>query len=265
MIQLIRDNWLAETSRTIIERNLSLFAANRSRIFNYLIMDQKINDLEIDSLITMHQNKNDLSDQLALIDLYFENEDYTNCDLILNELKSSNHTQDIIDGIYALEDLISVLRSAKDSARTLMELSRYEHDQLINIAQLDVLIASSKAQNILCFVFDECIDKSPTIDTIIPQKRARIYDLNDQNKIGFVKVTPIPADEFINIEWDFPENSDRTISVFNAEGKLVFTFDLFDKSGGRAVNISLFTSGIYLYQVHDSNEYIESGNLIISH
>jgi hypothetical protein len=266
MISMIIDNWDLETARTLVERNLTFYAANREKYFNYLLLDNKLDTVNFDTLMNHYLSKGELTDKLNMIELNFELGQYSECDDIFDEILLYNYPPDIVSGIELLSDLVDLLTSVRTDGRSIMELDSIEYFELNNIADADLLFASGRARNILCFVYGECEDRSPVIDTSQTMKRSTaFYDNNKDFQKKYIKITPNPANDLVQIEYAIPDSEGFIFGILNSEGTRLFHKEVSVGYGTMYINVKDYTNGIYIYQATCKNGYHETGKLIISH
>ena len=173
---------------------------------------------------------------------------------------------EIQEGLYLLNELVNLLRDVELDSRNILNLTVDEHIQLQNIANINALYASHKAQNILCFVYGECPDLAPIIDTS-QVKRATTRNNRNSGKhdIKLVEVTPNPANDHVQLIFQTPMNDDCTIIILDESGKIYLERVLQPDQVTINLNCKKYPSGTYLYRLFNHKDIHETGRFIILH
>ena len=173
---------------------------------------------------------------------------------------------EIQEGLYLLNDLVNLLRDVELDSRNIMNLTVDEHIQLQNIANINALYASHKAQNILCFVYGECPDLAPIIDTS-QVKRATVRNNRNSIKpeIKFVELSPNPANDHIQLLFQPTLNDDCSIKIVDVNGKIYLERNIHSYESALNLDCKEYPNGVYFYQIFTANVVHESGKIIISH
>lgn len=151
-------------------------------------------------------------------------------------------------------------------SRSIINLSEDEHVQLQNIANINALYASHKAQNILCFVYGECPDLAPIIDT---SQVKRTTSRNNRNSgkpdIKLVEVTPNPANDHIQLLFQPTLHDDCSIKIVDVNGKIYLERNIHSYESSLNLDCKEYPNGVYFYQLTNKNGNYESGKFVISH
>ncbi|MEX2590397.1 MAG: T9SS type A sorting domain-containing protein [Chitinophagales bacterium] len=87
-----------------------------------------------------------------------------------------------------------------------------------------------------------------------------IQPLKDDLK-GSLKLFPNPANNLVNVEWNLPDKetgSNAQLQIFDSQGKAIYnsSISIVDSNGRHQIDISSYSSGLYLIQVSTGNKRI---------
>ena len=129
-------------------------------------------------------------------------------------------------------------------------------------------IASERAENILCFFYDQCeqpigAPKNNTPKRKQPEKTLEeaIEDLNQ------VHVSPNPADLYIEFEFELLESSkENTLRIIDTQGRPVQIWNLgVENMGIRVLDTRKLPNGVYFYELVQEDTKLKSGKFIVQH
>ena len=269
MINMIRDSWATETTRTILEYGLAQASSKRDFYCSVLLNDEKLRDTtNIDSLRIFHTLRDNLSDRYLLADSYIEENDFENAENILDDIVLDFDLDDRkLDEFDNFVELFDLLKNLNDSNRTIFEMDTTQKSDMETIAAENGW-AGAKARNILCYVYGLCEDSPIVTDTSSAPKSAELnfYDpeklLNEAyNKLS---VKPNPADNFAKFEWELPLLGGETIlRIVDLNGKTIQQHLISDKLGTWMWDTRSVKDGTYLYEINANGKQLANGKLVI--
>ncbi|MBK6731638.1 MAG: T9SS type A sorting domain-containing protein [Bacteroidetes bacterium] len=75
---------------------------------------------------------------------------------------------------------------------------------------------------------------------------------------------PNPANDAVNINLDFTNQSDVVISIFNAQGQTVYSVNADNITNySKTIDVSSLSNGLYMVQIAEGNK-LTSKNFIIA-
>ena len=203
----------------------------------------------------------------ALVDYYLQASDYTTA---LNKVDSLPYrfTFTAYDSIeYPMyKDYKHMQAAWLSDGRTIFDLTTTEINSLIAIADSSKGTAGVQARAILRFAYPsqysytECIDFP---DNSTKSAELKPGNTNENHSAFTVTVRPNPARNRVTFQYTLPENTETArLSLYNINGKLLFTGQLAPNPNKLQYNCSHLKAGVYYYTVSTSNETV-SGKWII--
>ena len=92
-----------------------------------------------------------------------------------------------------------------------------------------------------------------------------VDDVN-KNQLSGVKAYPNPANEVLNVSYEFAKSTTATISLTNMLGQVVLTQTVNNATYGAAkLNVSSVATGVYMLNIESNDGYHQSGRVNIAH
>lgn len=228
---------------------------------------QDTNGVEIDSVLSWTEIKNDLNADIRLIDLYLEKGEYEKAQLVMNSIVVDNYPDYLKDEIKDLLELKTKIKAILVKNGSLANMSKEDQIYFRKFAETSVGSAQAQAQGILCFFFDECIAEQLILPDNSTSKQMEIDKVEPIQKEFEFKLYPNPANQWVAVELPlniFETNETVNISIIDLNGKIVFQTN---------TSIPLYIwettdldAGTYLVNVSLSNgEQIGSQKVIVNH
>jgi hypothetical protein len=268
MINLIKSSWDEKTLRTEMEEELSAFKTYRDEYHNYktelLLSDTVYNYTNI---INHLESRGSYSDYFSLAEIAISQNNFTQADIYLDILENSTEkfTEEEILEIASFREYISIRESIALNNKTIYNLDSAQ------IATLEIYAYSNNyrgavlARNILCALYDICIDDIPA-----PPRSLRVgsNEGNNHNNIPFiasVKVMPNPASEYAAFIWDMKSfDKSSVLYIYDQNGKIIVTQPIHTQQGEWIWNVKNIPDGVYVYTFKSDQLVLFSGKLIIS-
>ena len=268
MINLIIASWEEKTLRTEMEEELATFKTYKDEYQNYktefLLSDTIYNYTNI---INHLGTRGSYSDYLSMAEIAINQDDFDQANLYLDILESNSEklSEEEALEIASFREYISIRESILLDTTTIYNLDSTQ------IAALELYASSNNyrgailARNILCFLYDICIDDVPA-----PPKMLRIGSNgnNSQNSTPFiasVKVMPNPAHEYASFIWDMKSfDKSSILYIFDQNGKIVVTQPIDTKQGQWVWNIKNVPNGVYVYTLKSKQLILYSGKIIVN-
>jgi hypothetical protein len=223
MINLIRASWNEKTLRTELEEELSAFKTYRDEYQNYkteiLLSDTIYNYSDI---INHLGSRGSYSDYFSLSEIALNQEDFVQANLYLDilEYNTEKLSSEEIAEISNFRDYIDYRESIFLDSTTIYNLDNNQIADLVKIASANNYRGAVLARNILCFLYDICIDDVPA-----PPKMLKVGGNTNSGKnaipyIASVKVLPNPANTYASFIWDMKSyNQPAILQIFDQSGK----------------------------------------------
>ena len=268
MINLIKSSWDEKTLRTEMEEELSAFKTYRDEYHNYktelLLSDTVYNYTNI---INHLESRGSYSDYFSLAEIAISQNNFTQADIYLDILENSTEkfTEEEILEIASFREYISIRESIALNNKTIYNLDSAQ------IATLEIYAYSNNyrgavlARNILCALYDICIDDIPA-----PPRSLRVgsNEGNNHNNIPFiasVKVMPNPASEYAAFIWDMKSfDKSSVLYIYDQNGKIIVTQPIHTQQGEWVWNVKNIPDGVYVYTFKSDQLVLFSGKLMIN-
>jgi hypothetical protein len=268
MIDLIKASWENKTLRTELEEQLSAFKTYRDEYQNY-----KTEFLLSDSIIDYSQIKTHLEtrgayvDFLSLSEIAISQNNFQYATLYMDILENSIEKLTLEESteVSSFKDYISIRESIFLSGKTIYNLDSTQIASLETYASSNNYRGAILARNILCFLYDICIEDVPA-----PPKMLRIGSNgnNNQNSTPFiasVKVMPNPAHEYASFIWDMKSfDKSSILYIYDQNGKIIETQPIDTKQGQWVWNIKNVPNGVYVYTLKSDQLILYSGKIIVN-
>jgi hypothetical protein len=268
MINLIKASWENKTLRTDMEEQLSAFKTYKDELFNYLteiMLSDTIYDYS--NIINHLGTRGSYSDYLSMAEIAINQDDFDQANLYLDILENNSEklSEEEALEIASFRDYIAIRESLFLDSTTIYNLDSTQ------IAALELYASSNNyrgailARNILCFLYDICIDDVPA-----PPKMLRIGSNGNNNQnttpfIASVKVMPNPANEYASFIWDMKSfDKSSILFIYDQTGKILVTLPINSKEGQWVWNIKNVPSGVYVYTLKSEQLILYSGKIIVN-
>lgn len=268
MIDLIKASWDNKTMRTELEEQLSAFKTYRDEYQNY-----KIEFLLSDSITDYSQIKTHLEtrgeyvDFLSLSEIAISQNDFQYATLYMDILENSIEklTSEESTEVSSFKDYITIRESIFLSGKTIYNLDSTQIASLETYASSNNYRGAILARNILCFLYDICIEDVPATPKML---RIGSNGNNSQNSTPFiasVKVMPNPANEYASFIWNMKSfDKSAILYIHDQNGKIVTTHTIDTKQGQWVWNIKNVPNGVYIYTLKSEKLILNSGKIIVN-
>ncbi len=268
MINLIKSSWDEKTLRTEMEEELSAFKTYRDEYHNYktelLLSDTVYNYTNI---INHLESRGSYSDYFSLAEIAISQNNFTQADIYLDILENSTEkfTEEEILEIASFREYISIRESIALNNKTIYNLDSLQIATLETYAYSNNYRGAILARNILCALYDICIDDIPA-----PPRSLRVgsNEGNNHNNIPFiasVKVMPNPASEYAAFIWDMKSfDKSSVLYIYDQNGKIIVTQPIHTQQGEWVWNVKNIPDGVYVYTFKSDQLVLFSGKLMIN-
>ena len=268
MINLIRASWNQKTLRTELEEELSAFKTYRDEYQNYkteiLLSDTIYNYTDI---IIHLESRGSYSDYLSLAEIALSQDNFEQANLYLDIFENNNGklSEEIATEIASFRDYISIRETIFLDSTNIYNLDSIQIATLESYASSNNYRGAILARNILCFLYDICIDDVPA-----PPKMLRIGAKTNSGKnstpyIASVRVLPNPANSYASFIWDMKSYDQPTILyIYDQTGKTVMTKEVENTQGQWIWDLKNIPSGVYVYTLKSDQLILYSGKVIVN-
>ena len=265
MIQLIYQNWDAETPRTLLELQLANWNSKVGRAASQILTYYSLDTLDhTDSIESMLKSKKTLRSEYQQVELAIGNEQSVKAMSLLNAIPQQYDLND-----KQLLEQNNFVNYANFRANILseglsyMQLAESHLVSLRGISQAGDLRSASLAQNILCFGYEECATVPSAQGRL---KQGRQYDFEGttfNTAVSWkVELSPNPASDFVAIEVEGIETEEViSFAIQNTEGKVLLESQL--QQSNNTLDLSDYSNGIYFITFKRSDNTTVSKKLII--
>ncbi len=248
---------------------LEHYGRERSVAANILLADLKSDSLDHTSDIRYWLNRRgEMSDHYALVESYISTNQFDSALIVLDAIPDSFNIADISFLSQTQADFQTYLKFREDlydDNRSIMELDSLEIMDLQNLAYGSNNRVAGLADNILCFGYGICKDRSASDSTGSTSRRANPFmDPQEFIKTQYyqLKVYPNPASDEVTFAWDELSGFDAAvIRLFDLQGRLLAEQNW--PTGVQEYTIQLPEySGTVLYEV-ERGGVVERGKLVV--
>ena len=268
MINLIRASWENKTLRTDMEEQLSAFKTYRDEYQNYkteiLLSDTIYNYTDI---INHLDSRGSYSDYLSMAEIAINQNDFVQANLYLDILKN-NHSALSDEKSLEVEnfrDYIAIRESIFINNRTIYNLDSPQIAALEFYASSNNYRGAILARNILCFLYDICIEDVPDRPKILSVGGNATQGHATTLYIASIQVLPNPAHEYASFIWDMKSYDKSSILyIYDQNGKIIVTQPIDTKQGQWVWDLRNTPSGVYVYTLKSDQLTLYSGKVIVS-
>lgn len=259
------------TYRSVLEGQLAFHSAKREQnaydIIKIILSDT--NGINHNLLQTwLARSNNYLSDVMSVND-YCQKNDFQSAQSIVDDMPSKfklNDEEIIIHQTY--DDLFTHLRTFHDNAKTIYQLDSLDVLKVKELADYGYGIGKIYARNI-CeiygYFYEPEIAEEGIFNLVKSMQTGDISGSSVGNEPEYLKVFPVPANEWLVVKWDLPAvNYNTSIILTNAQGINQTIISPDASSGEKIIDTRNWNSGIYYYKVLQTNKTIQTGKIIIS-
>ena len=271
MIEIIRANWITETTRSAIEGTMASLTAKSDYASNLLISHAMLDSIKaIDDVKTILAQRNHLSDNYKLADIYISTDQYDSAYTVLDQISQEfelNSRQQELHQFYS--DYLDFRYNLYNNDKTIAQLDSNEVNALHSFAESTYGRVSDKAYNILCFFYGICKENQYQLPKGMGEKKKG--KLSDANKIigeayNDISIYPNPAGVYATINWKLPLlETNAVLSIKDFNGKTIIDKTISGKEGQWVWDTRDMAEGIYLYEVLDGDKQLKSGKIVVKH
>lgn len=268
MINLIRASWNQKTLRTEIEKELSAVKTYRDEFQNYkteiLLSDSIYNYSEI---INHLESRGSISDYLSMAEIAISQDDYAQANLYLNIYENNNGKLSEVEAaqIASFRDYISIREYIFLNNKTIYNLDSTQIAALETFASSNNYRGAVLARNILCFLYNICIDDVPAQPRMLRIGGNENSGKNTTPYIASVKVLPNPANSYASFIWDMKSYDQPSILyIYDQTGKVVITKEIENVQGQWIWDLKNTPSGVYVYTLKSDQLILYSGKVIVN-
>lgn len=268
MINLIIASWDVKTLRTEMEEQLSAFKTYRDEYQTYkteiLFSDTIYNYTDI---INHLETRGSYSDYLSMAEIAINQDDYAQANLYLDILENNNGklSEEESAEVESYRDYITIRESIFLDTTSIYNLDSTQIASLETYASSNNYRGAILARNILCFLYDICID-----DVSAPPKMLRVGSNSNSGKnttpyIASVKVLPNPANSYVSFIWDMKSYDQPAILyIYDQTSKIVMTKKIENTQGQWIWDLKNTPSGVYVYTLKSDQLILFSGKVIVN-
>jgi hypothetical protein len=268
MINLIRASWNQKTLRTELEEELSAFKTYRDEYQNYkteiLLSDTIYNYTDI---INHLESRGSYSDYLSMAEIAINQDDFMQANLYLDILEyyPEKLSSEEIAEISSFRDYFAIRESIFLDSTTIYNLDSTQIATLEAYASSNNYRGAILARNILCFLYNICIEDVPA-----PPKILRVGSNTNSNKnstpyIASVKVMPNPANSYASFIWDMKSyTKPANLFIYDQNGKEVLSKQIETQQGQWIWDLRNISSGVYVFTLKSDQLVLFSGKVIVN-
>ena len=119
-------------------------------------------------------------------------------------------------------------------------------------------ITDGDYQKLIPYLIESIKELNTKIEILEGQLRSKENAISNND----VKVYPNPVKDIFNIYFDKIENTNYSVKIYDNTGKLIINKTEIPKNQKMSINVSNFSSGMYLYEVLNNKGEIKKGKFI---
>ncbi len=261
-------SWSTETYRTSLENTISMLQAERNESIYEVVQCMMHSENETtdytNDIATWLDKVQTVHSRFQLCEYYLSKGQNANAQNTLSaistsfELSEKEQTE-----LNAYTDFFNFKIGLQNSSISIHELDEVKKTDLTNIAEMfPSTYGGQRAQNALCFFYNDCITKSFAI--VPPQNKKVVESVNNISVQQEIKVYPNPAKDHVTFQIMNPDKSCEgcKIVITDLHGRTVNEGELNELSGMYIWDTRKIVPGAYIYQVK-TNLSVESGKVVI--
>ena len=270
MIDMIQDNWDAETSRTLLEKGLARYGAERDFYANALIRNSRFQDeYTVTDLIEWHEDRASLLDYYSMADIYIDYQKFDTAEMVLDDIPIDFVLDDDqIIGHNNYLDYFNFIKSMYLSNKTIHDIDSLERIALQSIADEALGFAAAKARNMLNTIDGTCDEYYGYVSGAQPKTtRAYGYDPNKVLDEFYNNVTciPNPVKDYAIFEWELLKlDGIAQLNITDINGVIVQQHTISEIRGTWTWDTRLIADGIYVYEIVSNKKQLTRGKIVIS-
>lgn len=265
MMDYVRGNYDNRTLRTDMEGQLSIIHSDLSNVRSWVKNLTKTKEEYTDEdRYDVAKLGNEIYNKVGLIDYYIERGDFNKADSVLTAIENDKSYSEELPLIDNLGSYITFRSSLGN--RNLAQLDSTEISYLETLAEENGRVAGY-AQNILCFFYDICYEKTFAFGNPLPKAMSVPTPNNKEelnNVLYNVNVYPNPAKDYTSIQWEiYDELKDARYSVVDLNGRELLNGVLTGNKGEQVIDTRKLGQGVYIIGVYNNNEMKVNRKLIV--
>lgn len=268
MTELIMSSWTGTTTRTILEKAMTVKYNQLSASFNVIMKNVKSQpNFNYYEAITWSLERGSLSDYYGIADIYVE----------LGYIDSANYVLEDVNLIFELNDIqqgelnnyssyLDFLNNLSAEGRTILQLDSSEILFLQDLCLYQYGSAVQQAKNALCIGTGICEPSYGIIDNSNEKSRITYNGkFSDNNSIA-IQIMPNPATDEIIISWEkCNPNGINYLQIYNSIGQIVESIVIETENGNLIYDVRKYKNGIYTYELISENKKLSSGKIVVQH
>jgi len=270
MIEILEAANSLQTARTITERSLAGMHGKMLSLQRRILSHYRHDSIphHPDTLLVWHKENRTLEGRYATAIEYMSRGDFAQAKTALDNaetelnVRGKRRTQLIV-----MKNFVNLIESAAQDGRSIAQLDSTEQAALVTIAaHSNAGKAGVRAQNALCFFYDNCID-APAVPKSAPtaqKKKPRPLSALMDEQYGLT-CYPNPAREFTQVEFSLvSEGENYAINLYDALGRRVQTQPIGNQLVGVVVlDTRKLIPGVYIVELANQGRKIRSEKLIV--
>lgn len=270
MIEILEAANSLQTARTITERSLAGMHGKMLSLQRSVLTHYRHDSIPYhpDTLMVWHKEDRTLEGRYATAIEYMSREDFAQAKTTLDNaetelnVKGKRRVQ-----LSVMRNFVDLIESAAQDGRSIAELDSTEQAALVTIAtHSNAGKAGVRAQNALCFFYDNCIDP-PAVPKGAPmaqKKKPRPLSALMSEEYSLT-CYPNPAKDFTQVDFSLvSEGENYAIHLYDALGRRVQTQPIGNQPVGMVVlDTRNLMPGIYVVELANQGRKIRTEKLIV--
>ncbi len=267
MIDQIIASWDVTTSRTAMEGSLAHYSHEMAVASDFLLTDLYFDETDADHNAEIRywlDRIQVLPAKFALADNYFNGDDYTSANDLLNSIPSQfNLSEQDLAELDRYQSYLNFRNDIKNDGRSLLQLKQTEIASLRSFAEGANDLPGIMAQNLLCFVYHACYSHEPNLSFGNYRKASAYHKASSQN-VNRMDVTPNPSTTYASFSYEFPLLRDKAVlKITDGLGRDIQQFDIRNKQGQIIWDLREVQKGIYFYQIRGDASINVAGKVVV--
>jgi hypothetical protein len=269
MIDMIKENWSVQSSRTTIEANLSNISSKKNYAINTLIRELMTDSVKnISEIRDLLVRRGSMRDYYALSEHYMLSGDFETSENILSEIPSKFEFQaHDINNHEEYMQFFSFLKSIHNDNRKIAQLSEAEQDELEKFTESSSTKVSSRAWNISCFFYDKC--KPLNLEIPTSKTQFKMSPPNPSSVINAaynqVDIYPNPANTFTTLKWKLPAlEGSAQLLIKDLTGKVVTSTSISGVEGQWIWDTRDMNNGMFIFEIQKDGIQLKTGKIVVS-
>ncbi|MBU0764868.1 MAG: T9SS type A sorting domain-containing protein, partial [Bacteroidetes bacterium] len=201
-----------------------------------------------------------------LAEIYMDEGDYTASRSALVDVIYYSDA-DEIDNNQAYVDLTTVLLDLYEAGLDIYDMDATQEQVIRDVAETEGS-ASVQAEVILTVVFNEefehpILKLNPATTKNLTDIYRELYNLPDEEPEPVAKLYPNPNDGNMELQYNFEDEQDGKIIIYDNTGKEVLQYDLKADKHHLKISSNKLENGVYIYRITSGGETILEEKLVI--